>query len=129
MLLDLDRLKPINDAYGHRAGDACVVHFAEVLDRNLRAGDWIARWGGDEFVVGMWNTQDVQPTKQVLERIVEDLRQSPVVLPDGEETHLTFSEGACRWRPGDDARGLVSRADEALYQAKAEGGDTIVNLD
>ena len=129
MLLDLDRLKPINDAYGHRAGDACVVHFAEVLDRNLRAGDWIARWGGDEFVVGMWNTQDVQPTKQVLERIVEDLRESPVVLPDGEETHLTFSGGACRWRPGDDARGLVSRADEALYQAKAEGGDTMVNLD
>jgi PleD family two-component response regulator len=78
-------------------------------------------------VYRMWNTQDVQPTKQVLERIVEDLRQSPVVLPDGEETHLTFSEGACRWRPGDDARGLVSRADEALYQD--EGGDTIVNLD
>jgi diguanylate cyclase (GGDEF)-like protein len=129
MLLDLDRLKPINDGYGHRAGDACVVHFVEVLDRNLRAGDWIARWGGDEFVVGMWNTQDAQPTKQVLERIVEDLRESPVVLPDGEETHLTFSGGACRWKPGDDARGLVSRADEALYQAKAEGGDAIVNLD
>jgi diguanylate cyclase (GGDEF)-like protein len=129
MLLDLDRLKPINDEYGHRAGDACVVHFAEVLDRNLRAGDWIARWGGDEFVVGMWNTQDVQPTKQVLERIVEDLRESPVVLLDGEETHLTFSGGACRWRSGDDARGLVSRADEALDQAKAEGGDTMVNLD
>ena len=129
MLLDLDRLKPINDAYGHRAGDACVEHFAEVLGRNLRAGDWIARWGGDEFVVGMWNTQDVQPTKQVLERIVEDLRESPVVLPDGEETHLTFSGGACQWRPNDDVRGLVSRADEALYRAKAEGGNTIVNLD
>jgi diguanylate cyclase (GGDEF)-like protein len=128
-LLDLDQLKPINDAHGHRAGDACVVHFAEVLGRNLRAGDWIARWGGDEFVVGMWNTQEGQPTKRVVERIVEDLRESPVVLPDGEETHLTISGGACRWRPGDDARGLVSRADEALYRAKAEGGDTIVDLD
>src|SRR5687767_4387830 len=85
MLLDLDRLKPINGEYGHGAGDACVEHFAEVLGRNLRAGDWIGRWGGDEFVVGMWNTQDVQPTKQVLERIVEDLRESPEVLPDSEE--------------------------------------------
>jgi diguanylate cyclase (GGDEF)-like protein len=128
-LLDLDQLKPINDAHGHRAGDACVVHVAEVLGRNLRAGDWIARWGGDEFVVGMWNTQERQPTKPVLERIVEDLRESPVVLPGGEETYLTFSGGACRWRPGDDARGLISRADEALYQAKAEGGNTIVHLD
>jgi PleD family two-component response regulator len=80
-------------------------------------------------VVGMWNTQEGQPTKPVLERIVEDLRESPVVLPGGEETYLTFSGGACRWRPGDDARGLISRADEALYQAKAEGGNTIVHLD
>src|ERR671911_1015624 len=127
-LLDLDQLKPINDAHGHRAGDACVVHFAEVLGRNLRAGDWIARWGGDEFVVGMWNTQEGQPTR-VLERIVEDLRESPVVLPDGGETFLTFSGGACRWKPGEDVRGLMSRADVALYQAKAEGGNTIVHLD
>ena len=128
-LLDLDQLKPINDAHGHRAGDACVVHFAEVLSRNVRAGDWIARWGGDEFVVGMWNTQEGQPTKWVLEHIAEDLRESPVVLPDGEETLLTFSAGTCRWKPGDDVRGLVSRADVALYRAKAEGGNTIVHLD
>ena len=109
------------------AGDACVVHFAEVLNRNLRAGDWIARWGGDEFVVGMWNTQVGQPTKRVLERIAEDLRENPVVLPNDEETHLTFSAGTCRWRPDDDARDLVSRADVALYRAK--GGNTIVHLD
>ena len=127
-LLDLDQLKPINDAHGHRAGDACVVHFAEVLGRNLRAGDWIARWGGDEFVVGMWNTQQGQPTR-VLERIVEDLRESPVVLPDGEEIFLTLSGGACGWKPGDDVRGLMSRADVALYRAKAEGGNTVVHLD
>src|SRR5215204_389905 len=129
MLLDLDQLKPINDAHGHRAGDACVVHFAEVLGRNLRAEDWIARWGGDEFLVGMWNTQKEQPTKRILERIAEDLRESAVVLPGGQKRHLTFSGGACWWNPGDDVRRLVSRADEALYRAKAEGGNTIVNLD
>ena len=128
-LLDLDQLKPVNDAYGHRAGDACVVRFAEVLSRNVRAGDWVARWGGDEFVVGMWNTQEGQPTKRVLERIVDDLREHPVVLPDGEEARLTFSGGACRWTPGEDVRGLLSRADEALYRAKAAGGNTVVHLD
>jgi hypothetical protein len=50
MLLDLDRLKPINDEYGHRAGDACVVHFAEVLDRNLRA--WASLEGGRSTLPG-----------------------------------------------------------------------------
>ena len=127
-LFDLDHLKSINDEHGHRAGDACVIRFAEVLERNLRAGDWVARWGGDEFVVGMWNTQE-QPTERVLERIAEDLRENSVVLPDDKEARLTFSGGACQSKAGDDVRGLVSRADEALYRAKAEGGNTIVHLD
>ena len=127
-LLDLDHLKPINDAHGHRARDACVVHFAKVLERNVRAGYWIARWGGDEFVIGMWNTHEGQPTR-VLERIVEELRESPVVLPEGEESLFAFSGGSCLWKPGDDVRGLISRADVALYRAKAEGGNSIVHLD
>jgi diguanylate cyclase (GGDEF)-like protein len=128
-LFDLDGLKSINDEYGHRAGDACVVRFAKVLNRNLRAGDWVARWGGDEFVVGLWNPREGQPTDRALERIARDLRENPVVLPKGEEVHLAFSGGACPWKPGDDVRELVSRADEALYQAKAKGGNTVVNLD
>jgi len=128
-LLDLDHLKPINDEHGHRAGDACLIRFAKVLGRNLRAGDWVARWGGDEFVVGMWNTQEGQPAKLVLERIAEDLRQNSTLLPDGEKVWLTFSGGACRSMPGDDARSLLLRADETLYRAKAQGGDKVVYFD
>ncbi len=128
-LFDLDRLKSINDEHGHRAGDAFLVGFAEVLNRNLRAGDWVARWGGDEFVVGMWGPQEERPAKRVLERIVEDLRENPVVLADGEAANLTFSGGTCRWRAGEDVRGLLARADGAMYRAKAAGGDTVVHLD
>jgi PleD family two-component response regulator len=106
---------------------AYLAHFAEVLNRNVRAADWVARWGGGEFVVCMWNTQQGQPTEHVLERIGVDLRRNPVVLPDGEEARLTFSGGACQWKPGDDVRGLISRADEAVYRAK--GGDTVVYAD
>ena len=62
-------------------------------------------------------------------RIAEDLRENPVVLPDGQEARLTFSGGACRWKPGDDVGGLVARADKALYRAKAQGGNTVVHLD
>jgi PleD family two-component response regulator len=52
--------------------------------------------GGDEFVVGTSNTQEGEPTERILERIVEDLRENPVVLPDGDEARLTFSRGVCR---------------------------------
>jgi PleD family two-component response regulator len=82
----------------------------------------------DEFVVGMWNTGG-RPTHQVLGRVVEDLRKTPVVLPDDYEERLTFSGGACGWKLGDDTHGLLSRAYDALYRSKAEGGDTVVHLD
>ena len=129
-MLDLDQFKAINDEHGHYAGDACLIHFAEVLGRNLRAGDWVARWGGDEFVVSMWHAGEEEPAvEQALERVAEDLRANPVALPNGEEALLTFSGGVCRWEPGDEAAGLLSKADEALYRAKSEGGKKIVEVD
>jgi len=121
--LETGELPELPAHYTDRAGDACLIHFAEVLGRNLRAGDWISRWGGDEFVVGMWNTQEGKTTERALGRIADDLRQNPAVLPDGRELRLTFSGGTCRWRQGD-ASGLVSKADGALYRAKAESGNT-----
>ena len=129
-VLDLDQFKPVNDRYGHHAGDACLKHFAGVLARNAREGDWIARWGGDEFVVGVWDSGEEGPSaERPLERVAAELRKTPVVLPNGEEAHLTFSGGTCRLKWGDDAVGLFSKADEALYQAKVKGGDALVNAD
>jgi diguanylate cyclase len=126
-VLDLDRLKPINDEHGHRAGDACLEHFASVLGRSVREGDWIARWGGDEFVIGVWQMQGEETSaERVLERAAGELREDPPVLPSGEEARLTFSGGVGRWRAGDDAQGLFRKADEALYRAKGAGGNTVV---
>jgi diguanylate cyclase (GGDEF)-like protein len=132
-LLDLDQFKPVNDEYGHHAGDACLVHFAEVLGRNVRKGDWIARWGGDEFLVVTWHAEEEDeegsPVERVLGRVAEDLRKTPVVLPDGEEALLTFSGGVYRWQPGDDPERLISKGDEGLYRAKADGGAAVVRAD
>jgi diguanylate cyclase (GGDEF)-like protein len=130
-LLDLDELKRINDEYGHHAGDACLIHFAQVLGRNVREGDWIARWGGDEFLVSVWHAQEEGPSaERVLERVAEVLREHPVVLPNGEEALLTFSGGVGWWQqPEDDSERLLSKADEALYRAKGEGGNTVVRAD
>ena len=130
-LLDLDNLKSVNDEHGHHTGDACLIHFAEVLGRNVREGDWIARWGGDEFLVGTWQEEEGEgsPVERVLERVAKDLRENPVVLPGGEEALLTFSGGVCRWQRGDDSGRMISKADEGLYRAKAERGDTVVDAD
>ena len=127
-LLDLDQFKPINDRFGHVAGDACLKHFTEVLGRNVRGEDWVARWGGDEFLVRLWEADEARSGDRALERVAEELRKSPTRLPNGEAARLTFSAGVTRWggRGDNDVQGLLERADEALYRAKQEGGDTIV---
>ena len=90
----------------------------------------MARWGGDEFVVGAWDSGEEEPSaERVLERVAGELRENPAVLPDGEEVFLTFSGGVCRWRAGDGAAEVLAKADEALYRAKDEGGDTVVHAD
>jgi diguanylate cyclase (GGDEF)-like protein len=126
-VLDIDRLKSIHDEHGHQAGDACLEHFVSVLGRSVREGDWIARWGGDEFVVSVWQAQGEDTSaKRLLERAAGELREDPPVLPSGEEVKLTFSVGVCQWRARDDVQGLFRKADEALYRAKAAGRNTVI---
>ena len=104
-----------------------MERFASVLARNVRAGDWVARWGGDEFVVGVWQAQGEETSaERVLERAAMELREEPPVLPSGEEARLTFSAGVVQWRAGDDAQGLFRKADEALYRAKKAGRNTVI---
>src|SRR5215218_3126392 len=122
-VLDIDWLKSVNEEHGHLAGDACLEHFVSVLGRRVREGDWIARWGGDEFVVGVWQAHGEETSaKRVLERAAGELREDPPVLPSGEEVRLTFSVGVGQWRAGDDVQGLFRKADEALYGPKQPGG-------
>jgi diguanylate cyclase len=58
-VVDVNDFKSINDTYGHQAGDACIRHVASVIGRNIRKSDWLARWGGDEFVLAL---RDVSPS-------------------------------------------------------------------
>ncbi len=118
---DADRLKEINDRHGHAAGDACLRHLAGIIERNIRKSDWFARWGGDEFVVALWDAKNLSMAEAIVHRIAEDLRRNPARLPQGGEERLTASAGIAWHRGGEDAWALFERADAALLRAKRQG--------
>jgi diguanylate cyclase (GGDEF)-like protein len=118
---DVDNFKAINDTHGHQAGDVCLRHVARVIRRNVREGDWLARWGGDEFVLALWDASVFASPEAVLGRINAGLGRSPVRLPGGEDLVLSISVGAHRYAGEDDLRELLAKADAAMYEAKREG--------
>ena len=120
-VVDLDDFKTINDTHGHHAGDVCIRHVADVIGRSVREGDWLCRWGGDEFVLALWDDSVFASPEAVLGRINAELRRSPVRLLGGEELVLSISVGARRYAGEDDLRELLAKADGAMYQAKREG--------
>jgi diguanylate cyclase (GGDEF)-like protein len=128
-VVDVDRFKHINDTYGHQAGDICIRHVADVIRRNIRQGDWLARWGGDEFIVVLRDANPFAQTETVLQRIVRDLKDSPLRLPQGEDLVLTVTVtvGASRYSGEKDLRELLAKADEAMYEAKREGRPWILS--
>ena len=120
-MVDLDDFKTINDTHGHHAGDVCIRHVADVMARSVREGDWLSRWGGDEFVLALWDESVFASPEAVLGRINAELRRSPVHLPGEEEMVLSVSVGAHRYAGEVDLRELLAKADAAMYQAKREG--------
>ena len=87
----------------------------------MREGDWLARWGGDEFVLALWGESVFASFEAVLGRINAELGRSPAHLPGGEELVLSVSVGARHYADEDDFRELLAKANAAMYQAKREG--------
>jgi diguanylate cyclase (GGDEF)-like protein len=112
---DINQFKKINDRHGHSAGDACISHVAALLQLNSRRGDWVARWGGDEFIVGMHRNRALKST---MERIVKAVSSSPCEIEAGLELRLTISCGVADYRFGSGTSGILADADKAMYAAK-----------
>ena len=126
--LDTDKLKEVNDRHGHDAGDACLKHLVSTVEQNIRQSDWLGRWGGDEFVVVLWDAEDPRSARAIVERIADDLKETPARLPRGaREVTLIMSGGIASHRHEEGARELFSRADEALLEAKRRGRGIIVD--
>jgi diguanylate cyclase (GGDEF)-like protein/PAS domain S-box-containing protein len=119
--IDLDRFKQINDTLGHAAGDAMLVHAARVLRANTRSEDFVARIGGDEFVIATTTPTDEAHLSVLAGRIIEQMRQ-PVPY-EGHECRFGVSIGVAMAddSASDYGRRLLIDADIALYRAKSNG--------
>ena len=128
IMLDFDHFKRINDQFGHDAGDDVLREFAARLRKNVRGMDLLCRYGGEEFVVVLPDS-DVEAARAVAERIRTAVSEAPFSVANGKhKVNLTVSMGIAGLRLiGDSAEALFSRTDAALYQAKKGGRNRIVS--
>ena len=123
LMLDLDHFKDVNDTFGHQRGDAVLVELAARIQGEVRDVDTVARYGGEELVVVLPET-DEAGAAQLTERICQVVRRKPFGAPGVPPVHLTISAGGAVFpRHGLTASVLLARADEALYEAKRAGRD------
>jgi diguanylate cyclase len=122
-MLDLDHFKRINDGYGHLAGDKVLKIIANVLSKRLRATDFIARFGGEEFVLLMPDSA-LGDALELGERLRAAIEACPFHFK-GERVTITMSIGMAQFQPGERSDLALKRADEALYRAKAAGRNQV----
>ena len=118
IFIDVDKLKMVNDQYGHLAGDAALVHIGETLRAKLRESDTVARLGGDEFAVIVRHV-DAQQAQAKMEQIVAAVAATPVRLGD-ESFTITISAGLHVLSPGETVESVLRFADSAMYVHKAD---------
>ncbi len=125
-VIDMDKFRALNADYGHVIGDQVLTHFARLLTEVSRKGDFVGRYGGQEFMIVFPRCRS-EVAVQVLERlkaIISDDNFAPI---EGKKFRLSFSSGIAYLRPGDSKfENVIARADLALADAKAKGGNQIL---
>lgn len=125
ILVDIDHFKAVNDDHGHLVGDRVLAGVAHVLDDIRRQSDFLARYGGEEFCMILGQT-DKEQGRAFAERARSKVQQARF-MRDGKSISVTCSLGIAQFRPGTDTpESLLARADMALYKAKSEGRNQVV---
>lgn len=126
VVIDLDDFKQINDDLGHDTGDRVLRRLGQLLKQEFRSEDVIARWGGEEFVLGLYDMSKEAAISRLREFLVT-CRQQNFALSDEETFQVTFSAGVAEYpSDGNSLETLYQYADLALYRAKAEGKNQII---
>jgi|GEM_PF-505924 diguanylate cyclase (GGDEF)-like protein/PAS domain S-box-containing protein len=123
-MVDLDSFKPVNDTYGHEAGDVVLVALGKRLTASLRKSDFVARLGGDEFVLLIEDLDHLDTLAPIMDKI-GDISREPIPLDDGQMVQIGLSMGVAIYPfvDGDNSDILLRLADQALYESKANKAD------
>ncbi|HEX5356430.1 MAG TPA: GGDEF domain-containing protein [Aquabacterium sp.] len=125
ILCDLDHFKSINDSKGHDAGDAVLRSVSKTLQSCMRDVDFVARWGGEEFLAVLPDT-DEEGAKLVAERIRGKIEGALIEAPGHEPFKVTMTLGVAVIQKGENAEQTIARADTALYEGKRNGRNRVV---
>ena len=123
-IIDLDHFKRVNDEHGHEVGDLALVHLAGIMKSGTRDSDVLARFGGEEFVV-LLPESDGRGAHFVIDRMRILLERTPLIA-SGARVALRFSSGIAELQPGEPAESALRRADQALYAAKHAGRNRVL---
>lgn len=128
VLLDADNFKHINDTYGHKVGDKVLVQLAQEIRNNVRKSDVVCRYGGEEFIVLLPDT-DLAGASNVAENIRQHIAAAHVTVNQGTDIQFKASLGvACaKFAEEDHIEQVIFRADKALYKAKEQGKNQVVS--
>lgn len=125
-IVEVVGLRQVNETHGHSAGDACLAHVAALLQLNTRRGDWVSRWEGGSFAVGLHRNRAL---KLVTERIANAVSASPCEFAPGREIGVTVALGVAEYRFGAGKAGLLGDAERALAAAleasRRQGGSRV----
>lgn len=124
IMIDIDFFKHINDTYGHSVGDDVLIRLADIMKSGVRPTDYAGRWGGDEFVILLPDT-DIDQSEEVADRMRRNFAEADI-LPDGKA--VTASFGVTTSYEGETLESFYRRMDSALYTAKGAGKNPVILL-
>jgi len=127
IFFDVDNFKEINDSHGHQIGDKVLIRIAEILNHCLRAADISARWGGEEFIIGLMNTS-LSDAKILSEKLRLEIAQDAILI-DLTQQPVTVSLGVTECLKEDSQDSVFHRLDSAMYEAKRTGKNKTVGSD
>lgn len=121
IFLDIDHFKKVNDTLGHNVGDSVLIELSSLLKSNIRRGDYVGRWGGEEFIIALQAT-----TKKEAGVLAEKIRQSVQSYKFTQAGKITISLGVTQFIHTQNKDDLIHKVDEALYDAKESGRNKVV---